>query len=340
MKAAVLKKTGPASELLQNLKIENVPNISAGSAQIIVKVNYASINHRDLWICKGMYSKINLPIILGSDCYGTVYEKGTSVNEFNVGDRVVLNPTLDWGFKETHQDKKMSILGLPASGTFAEFVKINKSNAFLKPEYLSPPEAAAVPLAGLTAYRALFKRGKLNTNENILITGIGGGVASFVLQFAVAQGASVYVTSGSNDKIERAIELGAKGGVNYNSDDWDKQLLELSKNNINLIIDGSAGNNISKLVEIVNYGGRIVFYGATLGSAENFDFRRLYWKQLSILGTTMGSPSDFTEMMRFITLNGIKPILDEVYDLDMIHHALTRMENSEQFGKIVLNILQ
>lgn len=339
MKAAVLKKTGPVSELLQNLKIENVPNISVSTSRLVVKVNYAGLNHRDLWICKGLYSKINLPVILGSDCYGTVYEKGSAVNEFNVGDRVVLNPTLDWGFKESHQDKKMSILGLPASGTFAEFVSIHKSNAFLKPDYLSPPEAAAIPLAGLTAFRALFKRGKLNTNENILITGIGGGVASFALQFAVTQGASVFVTSGSNEKIEKAKELGAKGGANYNSDDWDKQILELSKNNINLIIDGSAGNNASKLVEIANYGGRIVFYGATLGNANNFDFRRLYWKQLSILGTTMGSPSDFTEMMRFVTLNAIKPVLDEVYDLDMIHHAMMRMDNSEQFGKIVFNIL-
>ena len=161
MKAAVLKKTGPVSELLQNLKVENVPDLTAGSAQLVVKVNYAALNHRDLWICKGQYSNIKLPIVLGSDCYGTVYEKGTSVNEFNVGDRVMLNPTIDWGYMESHQEKKMRILGMPDNGTLAEFVKINKGNAYLKPDYLSPPEAAAIPLAGLTAYRALFKKENL-----------------------------------------------------------------------------------------------------------------------------------------------------------------------------------
>ncbi|MEB2329027.1 MAG: zinc-binding dehydrogenase [Ignavibacteriaceae bacterium] len=340
MKAAVLKKTGEISELMQNLSVKEVPEPEISSTDVIVSLNYSALNHRDIWITKGLYPKIDLPVIPGSDGCGTIVEKGSSVTEFNLGDSVIINPCLDWGFRQTHQSKKMSILGMPVNGTFAEYVKINKANVFMKPSSLTSLEAAAIPLCGLTAYRALFNRADLKNGENVLITGIGGGVASLAMIFAIAHGAAVYVTSGNNEKIELAKQLGAVGGANYNNPDWDKEILKLANNDIQVIVDGTGGKIFNKLVDIINYGGRIASYGATLGNPDKFALNKIFWKQITISGATLGSPSDFMNMVLFFELNKIKPVIDEVYDLQMIHQAMFRMNNGEQFGKIVIKNME
>lgn len=338
MKAAVLHSTGSIDTLTENLRVEEVPKPVAGDDEVIVKVRYASLNHRDLWISLGQYAKIQLPVILGSDCAGIIYARGKNTGGIDELDSVVINPSLNWGNNELHQSNDYSIIGMPDNGTFADFVKVKSSLVYRMPSHLSFAEASALPLAGLTAYRALFRKANVMSGENVLITGIGGGVATIAMQLAIAAGANVFVTSGSEKKISKAIDLGAKAGALYTDPEWWKKILSQSEKNIDVIIDGTGGNTMSALLEAVSYGGRIVLYGATLGRAENVNLYKVYWKQISLLGTTMGSSDDFSDMLRFVGERCITPVIDSAYDLEYIVTAFQRMQNSEQFGKIVLKI--
>jgi zinc-binding alcohol dehydrogenase/oxidoreductase len=337
MKAAVLKQTG--NSLKQNIAIEDIPQPEiTDEDEVIVKIKCASLNHRDIWIARGKYSKIVLPAVLGSDASGIVYEKGNSVVDFKTGDEVVINPNIDWGSNENFQSKNYSILGMPSQGTFAEFVKVKSDRLKLKPEHLSHSEASAIPLAGLTAYRSLFNKGNFTGSENILITGIGGGVAVFILTFAVSCGAKAFVTSGSDEKINKAVKLGAVAGANYNDDDWGKEILELSEGNIELIFDSSAGDTINESLELVNYGGKIILYGATLGKVNELNAHRIFWKQVSITGSTMSSDAEFIEMVNFIDEKKIKPVIDSEFDLEIICDAFERMSAGDHFGKVVIKV--
>lgn len=335
MKAVLLKNTDK-DKLSDNLVIEDIPKPEINDDEILIKVVSASVNHRDVYISEGAYSKINLPVVLGSDCSGIVGSVGTGVKKFKPGDEVIINPGMNWGVNENFQSREFKILGMPDNGTFAEFVKINQVYVWPKPSHLNFTQASAFPLAGITAYRALFKKAKLKKSENILITGIGGGVATLAMMFAISTGAHVFVTSGSDAKIKIAVSIGAKAGVNYNDNDWDKKINLHAGNKIDVIIDGTGSSNISKAVELCSYGGRIVSYGATLGSADNFSLHRVYWKQLKLYGSTMGSQKDFSEMLEFINAHKVVPVIDKVFSLENICDAFKRMGHSEQFGKIII----
>jgi NADPH:quinone reductase-like Zn-dependent oxidoreductase len=206
-----------------------------------------------------------------------------------------------------------------------------------KPPHLSFEEAAALPLAGVTAYRAVATRAQLQPGEKILITGIGGGVALFALQYAVALGAKVFVSSGSPDKIDRAVALGASGGANYRNADWGQQLQELAES-FDVIIDGAAGDGMDELLNLATPGGRVVFYGATRGNPSSLTARRIFWKQLNILGSTMGNPQDFQAMVAFVGHYGIRPVVDKVFAFDDGEAAFRHMDEAQQFGKIVIKV--
>jgi zinc-binding alcohol dehydrogenase/oxidoreductase len=337
MKAAVLKKTGDS--IKQNIVIEDIPQPEITSDEdVIIKLKSASLNHRDLWIAKGLYSKIQLPAVLGSDGSGIVFKKGKGVKEFKESDEVIINPNINWVDNENYQGRDYKILGMPSQGTFAEYIKVNRDRLILKPPHLSFQEAASIPVCGLTAFRALFRKGELRKDENILITGTGGGVAGFILLFAVNTGANVFVTSGSNDKIEKAIQLGAAAGINYAINDWEKKLLESSNVNFDLIIDGSGGDTINKCLELVKYGGKIISYGATLGKVNQFNIHRVFWKQISLMGSTMGSNDDFKEMIEYIENEKIVPVIDSVFELENITEAFEKLSGGDHFGKIVVRI--
>ena len=338
MKAALLKKIGSPEEFLKNIKMDDIPIPEIKVDEVLISVKFAALNHRDLWIAKGAYPGINLPVILGSDCAGIIHSTGSSVSNFKAGDEVIINPGFNWESNENFQSKDFKILGMPDNGTLAEFVAVNKSYVYKKPAHLNFTQASGIPLTGITAYRALFKMALLKKGDNLLIPGIGGGVSSSALVFAVSTGANVYVTSGSDDKIMKAVSLGAKGGANYKNDNWDKEILEMSGNNINVIIDGEGGDTFSKCMELISYGGRIVCYGSTSGRTSNIPMARLFWKQLKIFGSTMGSPDDFTEMVNLINDNKIIPVIDEVFPLENISDAFTRMNEGKQFGKIVVAV--
>jgi NADPH:quinone reductase-like Zn-dependent oxidoreductase len=197
-------------------------------------------------------------------------------------------------------------------------------------------EASAIPLAALTAYRALFIKANIKENDNVLITGIGGGVSTIAMLFAINTGANVYVTSGSDEKINKAIELGVKDGVNYKDENWIKDIVKISDNCINIIIDSAGGDTISKSIDIVNNGGKIVTFGATTGKVKDFEIRKVFWKQISLLGTTMGSDIDFKNMIDFVSKHKVQPVIDKIYLAKDIVKAFERMNCAEQFGKIVI----
>lgn len=307
------------------------------SGQVLVQIKAAAINRRDWWIKEGKYAGLQFPIILGSDGAGIVHTVGLGVDTAWIGQEVIINPSLNWGDNENYQGPKFEILGLPQNGTFAQYVVINITQLHKKPVFLSFEQAAAIPLSGLTAFRALFTKAKLQKTQTVLIAGAGGGTATFALLFAVAAGANVYVTAGNNQKVAKAISIGAKGGVCYKNEDWDAQLLHFT-NGFDVVIDSALGVGFEKYPRLCKPGGRIVFFGGTAGNLPEINGRQIFWKQLQILGTTMGSPQDFSAMIAFINLHQIKPIIDTVFDLANADFALKKMNDFEQFGKIVFRV--
>ena len=306
-----------------------------GAGEVLVNIKAAAFNHRDLWIQKGQYAGLRYPIILGSDGSGIVVELGDGVNDSWLNKEVIINPGMNWGNNPNFHDRHFKILGLPDNGTFAEYVKVPADYLYAKPAYLSFEEAAAIPLAGLTGYRALFTRGQVKQGDKVLITGIGGGVALMVLKMALAIGADVYVTSGSDEKIERAVALGAKLGVNYKISSWYK-LFQSAVEGLDVIIDSAAGDDFKHLIELANPGGKIVFYGGTQGPMSTLNPQKIFWKHLSILGTTMGTQKEFAAMLSLFETHKIKPVIDEVFDMADAEKAIRKMDNAAQFGKIVL----
>jgi NADPH:quinone reductase-like Zn-dependent oxidoreductase len=336
LKAIILKETGPIDKLKENLIYDELPEPEINDDEVLIKIHYAALNHRDLWITKGLYSGIKLPVVPGSDGAGTIHKLGKNVDELNTGDEVIINPSLDWGDDESFQSKDYRILGMPDNGTLSEFIKINKAYVYKKPVHLTLMQASALPLAGLTAYRALFTKANVTKNDNVLITGIGGGVSAFALLFTLTIGANVYVTSGSDEKIERAIELGVKGGVNYKNDNWYRKIIKKSGGKINIIIDSAGGDTLSKSLDIINFGGKIITFGATTGEVKNFEIRKVFWKQISLLGTTMGSDKDFKNMVEFVNDYKINPVIDEIFSARDVINAFEKMNSAGQFGKIII----
>jgi NADPH:quinone reductase-like Zn-dependent oxidoreductase len=335
MRAVVLRELGDADKL----RVETVPDPTPGPGEVVVRVRAAALNHRDVWIRLGKYAGIKLPVVLGSDGAGEVVAVGPDVEKGLVGRAVLINPSLDWGTDARVQGPHFRILGLPDDGTYAELVKVPAGNVHAKPADWTFPEAAALPLAGLTAYRAVVSRARMQPGENVLVTGIGGGVSLFALQIATALGAKVFVTSGSDAKLSRAKQLGAGGGANYKSQDWAKAVVDFTGGaGPDAVIDSVGGETFGKAIEITKPGGRIVTYGATTGAVKEVEVRRIFWKQLSILGSTMGSSNEFAAMLAFYDSHKLRPVIDKTFPLAEAAAAHRRMEAAEQFGKVVLEV--
>jgi len=317
--------------------MEQRPDPHPGPGEAVVRLRAAALNHRDVWIRKGQYAGIKLPIILGSDGAGQVAEVGLGVDMSWVGRDVVIDPSLNWGTDERAQDSSFHILGLPVDGTYAEMVLVPAANLHPKPAHLSWEEAAAVPLASVTAYRAVVTRAQLQRGETVLITGIGGGVATTALVIAARLGAKVWVTSGHEAKLKAARTYGAEGGVNHRKDDWAKTLVAEIGHRPDVVIDSAGGDTFNKALDVLKPGGRLVTYGSTLGAADRVEIRRIFWKQLNVLGSTMGPPSDFAAMLKLYE-DGLRPVIDKVFPLEQASDAHIRMEAGDQFGKIVLKI--
>ncbi|MBC6367813.1 zinc-binding dehydrogenase [Algoriphagus sp. AK58] len=310
-----------------------VPGVNAN--EVLVRVKAAALNHRDEWSRKGLYPNLKDGVVLGSDGAGIVDSVGAELHSQWIGKEVIINPSIHWGPSQLAQGKNFEILGMPRNGTLAEYVTVPADRLHLKPGHLSWEEAAALPLAGLTAFRALVYQGQVKSGEKVLITGIGGGVAQFAAQFALALGAEVYVSSSSEEKFKKAISLGVLGTFNYILETWTEEALRQT-GGFDLIIDGAAGDTLNQLIAVAKPGGRIVFYGATMGNPGKLEARKIFWNQLKIMGSTMGSDQDFEGMLNLVERHRIKPVVDSVFPLKNATDAFDRMKAGAQFGKIVL----
>ena len=306
-----------------------------GPGEALVQIKAAALNRRDYWITIGKYAGIKYPSILGSDGAGIVTEVGDDADKSWLNKEVIINPGSGWGSNPDFQAKEFKILGLPDNGTLAEYVKVNVENLYTKPTHLNWEQTAALPLAGLTSYRALFTKAKAKAGDKVLIVGVGSGTGSIALQLAIAAGCQVFVTSGNGDKIERARQLGALAGVNYKGQDWAAQLKELA-GGFDIVIDSALGDDFGKIIDLCNPGGRIVFFGGTAGDIPSINARPIFWKQLQLLGTTMGTQQDFEGLLKMVNEHKIVPVVDEVFTMADTEKAIAKMKNSTQFGKLVL----
>jgi zinc-binding alcohol dehydrogenase/oxidoreductase len=333
MKAIRLHELGGPDKL----SYEDAPEPEPGPGETVVRLRAAALNRRDLFVTYGQYPGIDLPAIPGSDGAGEVAARGEGAAGPDEGTEVVVNPALYWGDNPRKPGKEYRILGVPDDGTFAQFVKVPAENVFPKPSHLSHEEAAAIPLAALTAYRALVTRGDVKEGETVVVPGIGGGVATFLVQIAAALGTRVFVTSGSDEKIEKAKALGAEGGVNYNSEDWSKELKGMT-GSVDLSVDHVGGEAFNALVSLAKPGSRIVVFGATAGPTPKAMTIRIALKHLDVLGTAMGTNEEFGAMLDLYAEHGLYPTINETFSLEETPAALKYMEEGKGIGKIVLDV--
>ena len=320
----------------RQFRVENVDDPAPGPGETLVKIRRAAFNRRDVFISQGLYPGIVLPAILGSDGVGLVAAHGDGVIGPPAGTRVVIDPTLGWGASERVWQRSAQVLGMPHPGTFAEYVAVPGANVHPAPSSLSDDAAAAIPLAGVTAYRALVGRGRCTKDDVVLIPGIGSGVQSFVLLFAKKIGAKTIVTSSSDAKLERARAMGADVAINYaTAAKWEKDVATVD-GGPSLVVDSAGGETFAKALNVARYGARVVTYGGTLGDATIRPFS-VFWKQLDILGSSMGSPRDFAEMLAMFD-GSIQPVVDSVFGLDEVVAAAEKVNGGDQFGKVLLAI--
>jgi zinc-binding alcohol dehydrogenase/oxidoreductase len=306
------------------LRHETVPDPVPGPGEVVVELRAAALNRRDLLVSRGTYP-YPLPLVPGSD--------GAGVRR-DTGEEVVIDPSLHWGERSEVGGPDFEILGGPRDGTFAELVVVPEENVHPKPARLSWEEAAALPLAALTAYRALFTRGGLRAGETVLVLGAGSGVSTVAVQLAVQAGAHVLVTSSSDEKIERSRALGAEDGANYASSDWVAWVKE--RGGVDLVVD-SVGATWPQSLECLRPGGRAVVFGATGGTEVTLPVRPFYFGQFSLLGTMMGSPADFAGLLAAVDRGSWRPVVDSVRPLAEAAAALEALENESHFGKLVLS---
>ncbi|MEK6781857.1 MAG: zinc-binding dehydrogenase [Bacteroidota bacterium] len=330
MKALVL--IGPG--LIDLIEIPK-PTLSAGKA--LVKIKATALNRRDDWIREGKYPNIKFGVTMGSDGAGVVEEVFDEEDQPWVGQEVVINPNIDWGLDLEVQSLKYTILGMPVDGTFAEYISVSIDRLHHKPFHLDFLQAAALPMGGLTAFRALFRKGGLRSGQNILISGFGGGVAQFAFLFAKAAGANVYVTSGSDEKLEKALKLGAKGAYNYKRETNYTDLWK-TKGGFDVVIDSAGGDQLNSFIKVLRPNGKIVFYGATNGLPSKIDLYRMFWNQLSLLGATMGNDHEFNEMLAFVSKYQIRPLVDSIRPFSKIVESFSDITKPNKVGKIVFQV--
>ena len=314
--------------------------------EAIVELRAAAINHIDIWNRMGATGMVaKLPHILGADGAGVVIEIGRQVENIKKGDAVCLYPPAGCGrceFCLTGRDfmcVHLRVLGERLEGTYAEYVKLPAENCFPIPTGFSFEEAAAFPLVFITLWRMLFTNAKLKPGETLLIIGIGGGVASAALQVAKKIGAQVIVTSGSDEKLKRAKNLGADHGINHRKKDFTQEVNGLTSNRgVDVVLDCVAGEVWQKSLSVLTRGGRLVTCGATAGGQPNDDLTAIFSKHLKIYGSTLGSREEFLQLLSFMAVSQIKPIIDSVFPLKEAAAAQRYVEEGRQFGKVVLRI--
>jgi NADPH:quinone reductase-like Zn-dependent oxidoreductase len=309
------------------LRYEEAPDPVPGTGQVLIDLRAASLNHLDIWVRKGLPS-VPKPRILGADGAGVV----VSGDGFTPGDRVLINPGLDQG------DGRITVIGEHTDGTHAERIAIPREQVYPIPVGVDFETAAAFPLVFETAYRMLATKAALREKEWVLVWGIGGGVASACLAIAKALGARVIVTSGSAEKLERARELGADAALNHDEDDVPAAVKKLTGGGAHVVVDSVGQATWQRSLASARSDGRICVCGATSGPNPPAQLHRIWWKQLTVYGSTMGSRTDFEAVYELVSSGRAVPVIDHVFPLAEAAAAHERLEAGEQLGKIVLRI--
>jgi NADPH:quinone reductase-like Zn-dependent oxidoreductase len=303
------------------LRYEDAPDPEPAPGEVLVRLRAASLNHLDLWVRKGLPS-VPKPRILGAD--------GAGIRE-DTGERVVINPGIEHG-------DKITVIGEHMDGTHAELVAVPEGNVYPLPDDISFEEAAAFPLVFETAYRLLVTKAQLREGEWVLLWGIGSGVASAGLVIAKALGARALVTSSSDEKLDRARELGADATVNHATGDVREAVAAATGQGVDVVLEHVGEATWQSSLQAARTGGRVVVCGATSGPNPPAALHRIWWKQLTIHGSTMGTREDFEGAYELVKSGRAKPVVDSVFPLEQARAAHERMEAGEQFGKIVLTI--
>ena len=324
MRAIILHTHGGPDRLVPT----EIPDPTPLPDEVVVDLTAAALNRRDVW---QRSAPGNDGAVLGSDGAGRVSALGSDVTGIAVGDEVVINPSVGWGDAEDAPAEGWAILGVPRQGTYAERIAIPAADVRPRPQELTWHESAALPLAGLTAWRALVTRGRVQPGMRVLVTGAGGGAATFLVQIASALGAEVTVTSSSDHKIARSIELGAAHGVRYTDPGWPAQVGE-----VDLVVDSAGAPAWPGALDCLRRGGTLVSFGRTGGVSTELEIPRLFYGQWNLLGTTMGSPREFDQLLAHVRQARWRPVVDSVYPLDDAAAAHARLEQPDRFGKVVL----
>ena len=314
-------------------EMRDMPEPTAKDDEVIVRLKYAGLNRRDLYIPKRRNYEAT-PLIVGSDGAGIVEFVGKAVKNIEIGDEVVINPSLRWKENTDAPPEGFDILGMPDAGTFAEKIVISAEQVVKKPAHLTFEEAGVIALASVTGYRAMFTKGQLQKGETVFIPGAGSGVATFLIQFAKNIGARVIVSSRSEAKREKALQIGADVAIDTN-EDW---INALQHEKIDLIIDSVGGQTLNRDLDILKQGGRLVIFGSTTEEDVEINLRKIFANQFQLIGTTMGSKEELEAALQHMEMYDMHPIIDSVYTLKDGIKAIEALQKSKSFGKIAFKI--
>lgn len=340
MKAVAIRSHGGP----EVVNLEDLPDPQPGPGQVVVAVKAAALNHLDIWVRKGWPGlKLSFPHVLGSDVAGVVEAVGAGADGVKAGDAVVVNPSLGCGrcerclAGEENLCRKFVILGEHVSGGQAQKLAVSARNVLPKPARLSFEEAAAVPLTFMTAWHALVRRAKLRPGETVLVHAAGSGVGVAAVQIAKLIGARVIATAGSDAKLEKAKGLGADEVVNYETQDFAQEVRRLTdKKGVEVVFEHVGKKTWEKSILAAAIGGRITTVGATTGFDPLTDLRHVFFRQISILGSTMGTAGDLVEVLKFVGEGRLRPVVDRVLPLADARKGQDLLSDRAQFGKIVL----
>lgn len=331
---------------LDQVRVGDLPAPDPGPGQVRVGLRAAALNHLDLFVLGGIPGvTLAFPHVMGSDGAGVVDAVGPGVMRVKPGDEVVLNPGMDCGACEFCVRGEHSLcvtfrlLGEHLPGTFAESVLAPERNLYPRPADFTWEESAAFPLTFLTAWRMLVTKATARPGESVLIVGIGGGVAIAALRIAKALGLTAIVTSGSASKLEQARAMGADFAIDHGTTDFAREARKITgRRGVDIVVDSVGKATWKRSIASLARGGRLVTCGATTGPDPEEDVARIFWNQLTVLGSTMGTHGEFSEMLRMLSGSGVRPVVDSVFPLSEAIEALRRLQDGKQFGKIVLRI--
>ncbi len=335
MKAYEIEEFG-----IDKLRIVERPNPKPADKEVLVSLRATSLNYRDFMVVSGSYNpRMKVPAIPFSDAAGEIAAVGEGVTKWKAGDRVMPIFAQRWYEGDSSEEKRRTSLGAGAQwdGVLCEFAVFDQESVVRIPDHLSFEEAATLPCAALTAWNALFVSGKLKPGDAVLTLGTGG-VSIFALQFAKMAGATVFSTSGSEEKIGRLKDLGSDGTANYRErEDWDRAAIEFCGEGVDHVVEVGGAGTLPKSINATRIAGHVAMIGALTGAA-GFNPVTAFMKAIRLQGIFVGSKRMFEEMNKAITANTLRPVIDSVFEFDQARDALKHMESGSHFGKIVVKI--